>query len=668
MNKKRLTLNEELTRMSSLFGYMNMPTKLIMEASNPGEGLMLFRGLEEGSSLAKIMPKATQAAREGLMLQLANKGINSLEEMKLKFGGTMEEAANTFFKSLTTAEQSTFLTKIENVASEENIAALTGLNKLPNVTTEIKNLGNDALGFLEKRQKSNVPLTNQEILVLKDVAEFMEKNAKGNVNIANTAESLKIQIDLAETNVNQSNLSIDFTNNSGDDYVFKKTDLNQNSSLSKNSTGVNNNPSLFDGKRISRNSFVYIIPDFTKMVEGINDLESFNRNMAYALDLISKNDPKGYNYIPRGGFEQFGIVDFRQYCKDNIQMINRVDVDASDWSVTFKASENIKGLDTADVFDSVPGGPKKIQVWADGFKEGTIINPKIGNKVLEDMSPDMLVQVTKEEINKILTWLKSSEYKRRRMFLTSETSEEVDIAIKDIENYIKNNLEITFKWDKEMVENNTYGEAEQYSQRQPWMTDKEGKIDIKTKYIRIIPQETIGQVRNTLNHELDHIVSISLDGGTTNLAYKNFENNIEPFLLKIPDKTINDVGLLKQFVDIKSLQDYNRWATYLRDTPEQFTRLRRLYTFASDIYGSEKLSYEQVSDLWNNRYKVWKKNGPPPGFRDMYDLIYEWEKANSGFFIKDDKKRIQDLQNVLNVVLGVAALVTMNVQPETKTN
>ena len=87
--------------------------------------------------------------------------------------------------------------------------------------------------------------------------------------------------------------------------------------------------------------------------EVIKDLnvESFLRNITQILELRKRNTKRKIreafdNYyntieeriskISRGGFEKFGIPNFREYLKNNISKINEVDPLTGRWSVIFK--------------------------------------------------------------------------------------------------------------------------------------------------------------------------------------------------------------------------------------------------------------------------------------------------------------------------------------------
>ena len=107
-------------------------------------------------------------------------------------------------------------------------------------------------------------------------------------------------------------------------FQLKKPDLKQNI---KTQT-VNN---FLSGKRVS-SRWAYWKPDyidFSKM-SNIRDIESLDKQIAYALKTGN------YGYIPRKGFEKFGVDDLRKLFTDGVSQINRANPDTGDWSVNFK--------------------------------------------------------------------------------------------------------------------------------------------------------------------------------------------------------------------------------------------------------------------------------------------------------------------------------------------
>ena len=91
---------------------------------------------------------------------------------------------------------------------------------------------------------------------------------------------------------------------------------------------VNN---FLSGKRVS-SRWAYWKPDyidFSKM-SNIRDIETLDKQIAYALKTGN------YGYIPRKGFEKFGVDDLRKLFTDGVAQINRANPETGDWSVNFK--------------------------------------------------------------------------------------------------------------------------------------------------------------------------------------------------------------------------------------------------------------------------------------------------------------------------------------------
>ena len=86
---------------------------------------------------------------------------------------------------------------------------------------------------------------------------------------------------------------------------------------------------ILKGQRVSNNSFVKMKPDFTNILNAKN-MDDYNKFIASAIKT------KDFSKISRGGFEKFGIPNFREYLKNNISKINEVDPLTGRWSVTFK--------------------------------------------------------------------------------------------------------------------------------------------------------------------------------------------------------------------------------------------------------------------------------------------------------------------------------------------
>jgi hypothetical protein len=86
------------------------------------------------------------------------------------------------------------------------------------------------------------------------------------------------------------------------------------------------------GNRISNRSFVDSVGnvDFSKITNWGGSMDNYNKVIARA---IKTGD---YRYVSSGGFEKFGITNFRDFLKNNIATVNEVIPETGRWSVTFK--------------------------------------------------------------------------------------------------------------------------------------------------------------------------------------------------------------------------------------------------------------------------------------------------------------------------------------------
>jgi hypothetical protein len=95
------------------------------------------------------------------------------------------------------------------------------------------------------------------------------------------------------------------------------------------SSNVTTSKNLLSGNRISNRSFSDSEINWDKISNATN-LNDYNKLIANA---INTGD---YSYISRGGFEKYGIDNFRDYLMNNIEMVNDLDAPTGRWSVNFK--------------------------------------------------------------------------------------------------------------------------------------------------------------------------------------------------------------------------------------------------------------------------------------------------------------------------------------------
>jgi hypothetical protein len=94
-------------------------------------------------------------------------------------------------------------------------------------------------------------------------------------------------------------------------------------------------PNMFSKQRISNRWYGFTDPKYLEKIDwskvsNAKNMNDYNKVIAKA---IKTGD---YSYVSRGGFEKFGISDFRDYLKNNISQVNEVIPETGRWSVTFK--------------------------------------------------------------------------------------------------------------------------------------------------------------------------------------------------------------------------------------------------------------------------------------------------------------------------------------------
>jgi len=89
------------------------------------------------------------------------------------------------------------------------------------------------------------------------------------------------------------------------------------------------------GQRVSNRWYVFTDPKYSQhinwqQITNAKNMDDYNKLIASA---IKSND---FSKISRGGFEKFGVPNFREYLQNNISKINEVDPSTGRWSVVFK--------------------------------------------------------------------------------------------------------------------------------------------------------------------------------------------------------------------------------------------------------------------------------------------------------------------------------------------
>jgi hypothetical protein len=114
--------------------------------------------------------------------------------------------------------------------------------------------------------------------------------------------------------------------------VYKPNDVEDLFSIKPTNTNKvisNTTENLLKGNRISNRSFGDSDIDWSKVTNAKN-MNDYNKLISQAIQTGN------YQSISRGGFEKFGIANFRDYLMNNISTVNELDPNIGRWSVTFK--------------------------------------------------------------------------------------------------------------------------------------------------------------------------------------------------------------------------------------------------------------------------------------------------------------------------------------------
>jgi hypothetical protein len=95
---------------------------------------------------------------------------------------------------------------------------------------------------------------------------------------------------------------------------------------------VNN---MMKGQRVSNRWYAFTDPKYSihinwSQITNAKNINDYNKLIANAIK------SKDFSKISRGGFEKFGVPNFREYLQNNIAKINEVDPATGRWSVIFK--------------------------------------------------------------------------------------------------------------------------------------------------------------------------------------------------------------------------------------------------------------------------------------------------------------------------------------------
>ena len=89
------------------------------------------------------------------------------------------------------------------------------------------------------------------------------------------------------------------------------------------------------GQRVSNRWYAFTDPKYSthinwSQITNAKNMDDYNKLIASAIKT------KDFSNISRGGFEKFGVPNFREYLQNNISKINELDPLTGRWSVVFK--------------------------------------------------------------------------------------------------------------------------------------------------------------------------------------------------------------------------------------------------------------------------------------------------------------------------------------------
>lgn len=365
------------------------------------------------------------------------------------------------------------------------------------------------------------------------------------------------------------------------------------------------------------------------------------------------NLPKRTNSVTYGSEVDTGWLNYSRWKKNSI---------SDDFTQTQQMKtpydpkdESFLTKPTDPVYLPKDSGNPKVSVNYMDFVEGATTSTY--KKVKEPLPPnDVLLSEIKKIIDKRLGWLRSPEYYKRRMSLTGESIEDIDIAIEKIRKYIDEDLTIKFERDPSSTSSGT---ATQYSRNKTT-----NEMVNSEKEILIQPHETNIEMFNTLDHEIDHIMTAVTDGGASSIANKNLVTKFEN-ILNLTHPIYDRFNFIKDTFDKLLLgKNFSRtsWTKYMNDNGEKIARLNRLNNWFKNKYNISDqvaLTDDNMKDIIKEYTDDWVPNGPPKGLEDVKYLLDEYFSKNpiKKTFFKSSFK--EELKNALNASFAIAALFSL---------
>ena len=707
MNRKKFTLNEELFRMKQLFGHMGIPSNLITESGpgGPGTGTAIGDAIGSGTgTLVRTLGSEVVTSIENSLIKAAKENTEFLSKIGKDSSNLTIDDIKTAFKGAT--------------SDTEALGTIAGKNST--VYNEISNLFVEKL----KPKTAEISSADETVKTVKSDLELASKNLGTDDNAWDTfADSLVILkqdvetvtdqaaktklndiIETYETAVNTRNAGKNNNISFNEPIVTTKTTVDSSNVGTENHSKISPSNSillpggsktnLFDTVPIiGSGSFTNWQPKIPGQPGKFLTMDEFNLIMSRSLEKIKNGELGWWSGIPIVGFDEVGCSDFQQYLFrkyiNNELIIVKTDTKNNFWEIKLLNKDSEVSYD--DILKDTtlgritpPPPPKQAKVFANTkTTDGNIINkifiatedfkkgsptPYPYKKLPETIDETQIVNMVKEETKRIIDWLKSDRYLNTRKLLTKETDEEIKKDIDIIINRIKNDLKIEFTDDQGVN----------------WLGSAHGRGYGKDDTISIRPG-TLKDIRGTFIHELGHYTS-PLSYGTASGMNETIKNNLRSIyfdkFIKTEDKIIDSpiwgyfkdkngnllkdnfgkpITNLRKFYDNIVMGDQS---SYLLWPEELRTRLYRTMDWLKkqENFSIEKeITLDDAEKIWDRYEKYWKKGKDVEGNWDIIKTLQAFELTNpSTIPFTSRKNYIKKLKDLLNITLGLAALLTLS--------
>jgi len=369
MNKRKLTLNEEISQINKLFGYMNMGP--IIKESTIGPGKNVLSSLDSGSSVAKYVGvKVSKEIEDAIVLasknsdaitkSLGKQVTTFVDLLSLYPGFSKSEVALNIIKSM---EKETAKNLVENLISQIGVVNATNLKinitklTVPEVQTLKTNLNNLELTSLKQL---STPETSQAAA---EILPITINKIKGIINgisdssmPAATKQSLLDTLDGIEFQINTRLISGELEDS--EQVIINKNLVDDIDSdvLSINVSPLRFGFDLSDTRgKIDSTDFNEDFINYDKITFSSTDeigswkeetlsfysgymdpedpVPAFYNHLMFSIkdgfnDMVNGEVEMGLKKLPIGGFERYGVDNFREFIK-KLYNENRVLFDTS---------------------------------------------------------------------------------------------------------------------------------------------------------------------------------------------------------------------------------------------------------------------------------------------------------------------------------------------------